>query len=120
MNNLMQLLSIIISLSCIMFFWNRLLYMRYSFPQILVRFIFYKDTKPFAWLYENLEYLAFLMIFLGHIFSIFGLLQQFGLNQVNDKPFVFFISSPINNLGMILMGYTYSHKFSKYMQSTKY
>lgn len=112
MNIFMQLVSIAGSICVVLFFWDRLTHMEYSFWHIFVRWAAYKDTKPYDWLIENMEYLGFLMIVTGHMFTVIGLLQQFSLNQVATKSGAFFVSSPINSLGLLLVAYIYSERWA--------
>lgn len=97
-----QLFSILCVSGTILFFWNQICLMEYSFYRIIVRMIFYKDYEPVDWLINNLRYIGSLLLFIWHCFSLLELLEQLKLEQVHSKPIISFISSPLNSIGIIL------------------
>lgn len=102
----MDLLWQIISILCVsltmLFCWDQLCTMQYSYYRIIVRLFFYRDFKPIDWLVRNLEYIGFAMLLIGHFFSLLGLLEQLKLGQIHNKSVYFYASSPMNNIGLVL------------------
>lgn len=81
--------------------------MPYNFKHILFRWWLHNDKKPLDWLIKNLKYLGLGIYFLGHLFAVKGLLYQLGHNQLENKPFDFYISSPLSNYGIGLFLFDY-------------
>lgn len=97
----MQILSIVGVSFVILYLRTRFLLMEYGFIKILVNALM-GNFHPFDWLIDNIQYLGFLMIFIGHLFTLSGLLHQLGNGHVHTKPLEFFFSSPLNNFGYII------------------
>jgi hypothetical protein len=97
-----QLISIGLITFALLYFWDKLCGMRYSFWRIVVRMIFYHDFEPADWLIGHLYYIGFLLLVIGHMFSLTGLIEQIGTNQLHNKPTAFFISPLFNQIGLVL------------------
>jgi hypothetical protein len=106
----MQIISIAGVATVLIYCRHRMLEMEYGFIKIIARLLIFKDFRPLTWLSNNLEYLGFLMLFIGHFFTIIGLLQQLGNGEIYTKLEVFFLSSPTNNFGLVLTLFSIAKK----------
>lgn len=97
-----QLVNIAFITFALLYFWDKLCRMKYSFWHIIIRMIFYKDYKPADWLVSHLFYIGFLLLVIGHIFSLTGLIQQIGTGALHNKPTAFFISPLFNQVGLVM------------------
>lgn len=97
-----QLISIGLITFALLYFWEKICRMKYSFWHITIRMIFYKDFEPADWLISHLYYIGFLLLVIGHIFSLTGLIEQIGTSDLHNKPTAFFISPLFNQIGLVL------------------
>lgn len=96
-----QMLSIVLVAIAFLYFLDQLFGMKYSFFHIFKRTVFYWDFGPIDWLVAHLYYLFFLLLVVGHAFSLYGLLMQLGTADIHNKPAAFFISPFFNQIGMV-------------------
>lgn len=66
-----------------------------------MRTVFYWDFGPIDWLVSHIYYLFFLLLVVGHGFSLYGLLVQLGTTDLHTKSAAFFISPFFNQVGMV-------------------
>lgn len=105
-----QLASIAFKLVLMAFLAIRLTFMEYSIYHIIIRFIFYRDTKPIQWLVNNIVYLWYLGFIVFQIPMVIGLAHQLRLMQFQNKLPEFY-AGPITSL--FLLGIFYEHFFGK-------
>lgn len=123
-----QLISIALITVALLYFYDKICQMKFSFWRIFVRtlitlfktvmikcfgeflyvmfdceiVITHDDTEPADWLINHLYYVGFLLLVIGHVFSLTGLIQQIGTTDLHNKPTAFFISPLFNQIGLVL------------------
>lgn len=112
-NDVVQLFNIGLSIGVICFCGYKIEQMKYPFWKIFTFTIWYpvkrvysgewdpRLLKPIDFMVTNVAYLFFAILFVGQMSSIFGLLRQFRLNQVGDKPWEWVVSGPLSKIGVL-------------------
>lgn len=100
-----QMVSIVMTLAMMAFVALRFKLMKYSFWQILIRPIFWKDNAPRDWLMDNLIFLYYLIFEVAKFITFVGLVHQLNTNKLAERMPEFYYSSPLGNivLGLIFM-----------------
>jgi len=110
-----QLLSIFGTLIVFFLFIEVVFSMKYSFYNIIVNFIKWlfckivlrKDypqyLEPIEWLSKHTGFIGAVMIVIGHFYSLIALVMQLRLGTYHNEPTAYFISSPLNQFGLILL-----------------
>lgn len=111
---ILQMISISGTAGVMLVFWEIMLQMKFSFYQAIVnlfKYIFYaiffrrRDSRylePIDWLTDNAGYLGVPMIIFGHLVSLISQVVQVRTGSYHTKLPTFFLSSPLNNYGLIL------------------
>lgn len=99
-----ELLYLSVQIVCILIFmvWMCFLIVnikkqRYGYWYIAVRYMFYRDSKPYKWLMANKVYIGYLVQLLSLVFLNIGLIQEIAEDTVFTKSWPFFV-------GNILLG----------------
>lgn len=97
------LVSIVFQIAMMGFIALRFKDMEFSFWQIPMRYIFYRDLRPIQWLTENIIYLYYLIFIISQFVNFLGLVHQLRLPNLGERMPEFYISSPLSSITLTLI-----------------